>query len=510
MSVRSFARAAAALVAFLAACGCAVGPDFENPPPPEVGGYTREKLAPRTSSTNVMLGQSQRFVAGKDLPGEWWRLFHSPPLNALVSRSIDANPNLSAALNALRAAREGVYAQQGKYFPVVGGNANATRQLTASSIAPVLNSGENPFNLYTAQVLVSYTLDVWGGNRRAVESQQAAADNQRFAVEAAYLTLTSNVALAAIQDALLRGQIDATNRLIEINSKMLDILRTQFDRGLVSRIDVAAQEAALAQIRATLPPLRKALAQNRDLIAALAGRLPSEMPGETFKLEALHLPTDLPLSLPSQLVEQRPDVRASEEQLHAAYANVGVAIANMLPQITLSGAKGYTGPDIATLFTPAGLFWNIAGNATQTLFDGFSLLHQKRAAEDMIDQARDQYRATVVTAFQNVADALRAIQNDADALKAAYDFERAAKVSLDLSQQQLTYGNANVLYLLTAQITYQQAVLARVQAQANRLSDTVALFLALGGGWWNRIDLPPDTGKNAVTTLINYPDPPKP
>ena len=311
MSVRSFARVAAALVAFLAACGCAVGPDFENPPPPEVGGYTREKLAPRTSSTNVTLGQSQRFVAGKDLPGEWWRLFHSPPLNALVSRSIDANPNLSAALHALRAAREGVYAQQGKYFPVVGGNANATRQLTAGSIGPVLNSGENPFNLYTAQVLVSYTLDVWGGNRRAVESQQAAADNQRFAVEAAYLTLTSNVALAAIQDALLRGQIDATNRLIEINSKMLDMLRTQFDRGLVSRIDVAAQEAALAQIRATLPPLRKALAQNRDLIAALAGRLPSEMPGETFKLEALHLPTDLPLSLPSQLVEQRPDVRAS-------------------------------------------------------------------------------------------------------------------------------------------------------------------------------------------------------
>jgi NodT family efflux transporter outer membrane factor (OMF) lipoprotein len=482
--------------------GCAVGPDFEAPPPPDVGRYTRETLAPRTTATDVALGQAQHFVNGRDISGDWWRIFRSPGLNTLIDKSLVANPSLTAALAALRVARENVYVQQGKFFPLVSGNFNPTRQLVPASIASPVSSGENLFNLYTAQVLVSYTFDVWGGNRRAVESLQGTADNQRFQVEAAYLTLTSSVVLAAIQDAVLRGQIDATNSLIGINSKMLDTLRRQFDQGLVNRADVAAQEAALAQIRATLPPLRKALAQNRDLLAALAGRFPSQEPPQIFKLATLRLPLNLPVSLPSQLVEQRPDVRASEELLHAASASVGVATANMLPQFTISGAAGYQSTNFATLFTPASAFWNLAGNVTQPLFDGFTLLHQKRAAEAALDEAREQYRLTVITAFQNVADALRAIQNDADALKAANDFEVAAKISLDLAQQQITAGNANILYLLNAQITYEQAVLALVQAQAQRLSDTAALYQALGGGWWNRSDLPTDEGKNALTTLV--------
>jgi len=496
-------RSAVAMPVVLAAlvAGCAVGPDFVPSPAPEVGRYTPEPLASQTSSADVDKGRSQHFANGKDIPAEWWRLFRSPPLNSLINKALAANPNLQAALAALRVARENVYAQQGKYFPTIQANFNPSRQQTASNLSSPLSSGDNLFNLYTAQVLVSYTLDTWGLNRRTVESLQAQADTQRFQAEAAFLTLTSNVVVAAIQEASLRGQIEATNKLIDINSKILEVLRRQFMEGYANRSDVAAQEAALAQIRVTLPPLRKALAQQRDLLAALAGRFPSEEPPEIFKLTAIRLPGEVPVSLPSGLVQQRPDVRAAEEQLHAASAQIGVATANMLPQFTINGARGYTATDFAALWTPSGLFWTAAANATQPLFDGFTLLHQKRAAEAAYDQAAQQYRATVLGAFQNVADALRAIQNDADAVKAASDFERAAKISLDLATQQMQSGNANVLLLLTAQQTYQQAVIGLVLAQANRLSDTAALFQALGGGWWNRVDVPPDTGKNALTTL---------
>jgi NodT family efflux transporter outer membrane factor (OMF) lipoprotein len=399
-----------------------------------------------------------------------------------------------------------VAAQKGAFFPTATANFNPSRQQQSGSIGPVTSTPATLFNLYTAQVAVSYTLDVWGANRRTVESLQAQADNQRFLVEAAYLVLTSNVVVAAIQEASLRGQIEATNQLIDINSKMLEIMRRQFMEGYANRNDVALQEAQLAQTKATLPPLRKALAQQRDLISALAGRFPSQEPTERFRLAGLQLPTELPVSVPSQLVEQRPDVRSSEELLRSASAQVGVAIANMLPTLTINPNLGYTSTQLAQLITPQTLFWTLAGNATHTVFDGFSLFHTERAAEAALDQAVAQHRSTVITAFQNVADSLRAIQNDADALKAAVEFERAAKISLDLAQQQMQSGNANFLVLLTAQITYQQAVLARVQAQAARLSDTAALFLALGGGWWNRADVPSAETNDPVPPVNGAPE----
>jgi NodT family efflux transporter outer membrane factor (OMF) lipoprotein len=479
---------------------CAVGPDFAAPAPPDVIRYTREPLALRTSSTDIAFGKSQHFVNGRDIPADWWRVFHSPALDSLVRQSLAANPTLQSQLAALRAAKEIVYAQQGKYFPFIAGNYNPTRQETSNAISPVLANGQNPFNLFTAQVTVSYTLDIWGGNRRAVESAQALADSQQFLVEAAYLTLTSNVVIAAIQEASLRGQIDATNHLIDINSKMLEILRKQFTEGYANRIDVAAQEAALAQIRATLPPLRKALAVQRDLLTALAGRFPSEEPKEIFKLSEMRIPTDLPVSLPAELVRQRPDVRSAEEFLHSASAQIGVAIANMLPNLSLSGGRGYQAADMASLFTGPAIFWSVAGNVTQPLFDGFTLLHQERAAQAAYEQAAWTYRTTVIGAFQNVADSLRAVRNDADALKAAHDFEKAAKISLDLAQQQMQTGYANVLFLLNAQVVYEQAVLQLVQAQANRVSDTAVLFQALGGGWWNRVGPPAPEQKLDVAT----------
>jgi NodT family efflux transporter outer membrane factor (OMF) lipoprotein len=489
MSVKRFSLAAALLAAAAMASSCAVGPDFKVPAPPSDDRYTREPLPALTASTAAPFGAAQHFVSNSDISGHWWTLFGSHALDALVEEALNANPNLQSTLASLRAAKETVYAQEGKFFPTLQGNFTPTRQLTAGSISPVLASGDNPFNLYTGQLLVSYTFDVWGENRRAVESLQALADVQRFQVEAAFLTLTSNLVVAAIQEASLRGQIDATNELIAINVRMLKLLNDQFSNGYINRSDLAAQEAALAQIKATLPPLRKQLGVQRDLISALLGRLPSQEPAETFKLAAMHLPRDIPLTLASKLVEQRPDVRAAEEQLHSASALVGVAVANMLPNITLSANGGYTATQLAGLFSPINKFWMIGGSATQTLFDGFTLLHQKRAAEATYQQAAWAYQAVVIAAFQNVADALRALQNDADALKAARDFERAAKVSRDLAQDQFTAGNVNFIVLLNAQQTYQQARIALVQAQANRLTDTAALIGALGGGWWNRDEI---------------------
>jgi NodT family efflux transporter outer membrane factor (OMF) lipoprotein len=490
--------------------GCAVGPDFEHPAAPDVGRYTREPLASRTSSTDVKFGQSQHFVNGRDIPADWWRVFHSRALNALVEKSLAANPTLQSTMAALRAAKESVYAQQGKFFPLVQANFAPSRQETSAAISATPTSGATLFNLYTTQVLVSYTFDTWGGNRRAVEALQGTADSQRFLVEAAYLTLTSSVVLAAVQEASLRAQIEAVEKIIEANSKMLDILRRQFTEGFANRSDLAAQEAALAQVQATLPPLRKALAIQRDLISALAGRFPSQEPRETFRLANLRLPTDLPVSVPAQLVQQRPDVRSSEELLHTASANIGVAVANMLPSLTLAANRGYTATDLASLFTGPSIFWTVAGSATQTVFDGFNLLHTERAAQALYEQAAWNYRTTVIGAFQNVADSLRAIQNDADAVKASSDFEKAAKISLDLAQQQMQTGNANVLLLLNAQVTYENAVISLVIAQANRVSDTAALYQALGGGWWNRVQPPAPEQKFDVATEQSNPVADKP
>jgi NodT family efflux transporter outer membrane factor (OMF) lipoprotein len=498
VAVRWLSTGTTALAALVLLASCAVGPDFVHPAAPEITRYTREPIA-ATSAADVADGARQRFVLDRDIPQQWWALYRSPALNALIERSLANNPNLQSALATLRAAQQAVYAQEGKFFPLVQANFNPTRQQTAASLTPIPASGASIYNLYTAQLQVSYTFDVWGLNRRTVESLQALADVQNFQVEATYLALTSNVAVAAITEASLRGQIDATNQLIAINSKMVDTLRRQFDKGLVNRSDLAVQEAALAQVKATLPPLRKTLAQQRDLLAALSGAYPADGPGETFKLANLHLPVELPVSLPSQMIEQRPDVRAAEEQLHAASAQVGVATASVLPTFTINADGGYMNTVFASLISPQSLAWSLVGNTTQTVFDGGALLHQLEGAKDTYQAAAWTYRGIVISAVQNVADSLRALQNDADALRAARDFERAASISLDLAQKQFNAGNTNVLLMLTAQQTDLQARIGVVQAQAARLTDTAALFQALGGGWWNRAAPPAEKILNVGT-----------
>jgi NodT family efflux transporter outer membrane factor (OMF) lipoprotein len=481
VAVRRFSAGATAVAAAILLNSCAVGPDFVHPAAPEVTRYSREPLTRFAGA-----GPSQRLEPGRDIPLQWWRLFRSPALDVLVERALQNNPSVQSALATLRATRQAVYAQEGKFFPLVQANFNPTRQKTSAALSPVPASGASIFNLDTAQLQVSYTFDVWGLNRRTVEALEAMADTQRFQVEAAYLTLTSNVVVAAITEASLRGQIEATDRIIGINSRMLGTLQQQLNRGLINRSTVAAQQAALAQARATLPPLRKALAQERDLLAALAGGFPSEGPRQTFRLADLHLPVKLPLSVPSQLIEQRPDVRAAEEQLHAASAQIGVATANMLPSFTINADAGFMNTALANLISPQNAFWTLAGNATQTVFDGGMLFHLREQAKENYRAAAWTYQGTVIGAVQNVADALRALQADADALRAARDYERAAKLSFDLARQQMQTGNANILLLLTAQQGYLQAIIQVVQAQAARLSDTAALFQALGGGWWNR------------------------
>jgi NodT family efflux transporter outer membrane factor (OMF) lipoprotein len=466
--------------------GCAVGPDFERPDPPSVDRYIAETLPAGTASAAVTGGAAQRFLAGRDIPADWWQVFHSAPLNALIDEALKANPTVTAAEAALRQAHELTRAGEGAFFPTAQVSVTASRNKTAASLSPATASGNLYYSLYSAQLTVSYVPDVFGGIRRQVESLVAQEENQRFQLEAAYLTLTANLVAAVVTEASLRGQIAATEEIIGIQRQSLDILRRQLGLGQVAGADVAAQEAALAQAEAALPPLRKQLAQQRHLLAVLIGRPPSEEPKAAFALASLHLPEELPVSLPSRLVEQRPDIRAAAEQLHAASAQVGVATANMLPQIGLSATGGTTALTIASLFGPGSAFWTVAAGAAQTIFDAGTLLHRKRAAEAAFDQAAAQYKETVLTGFQNVADALSEIRTDADGLVAATEAERAAAKSLEIAQRQLAIGAVNYLALLNAQNTYQQALDNLVQAQAPRFADTAALFQALGGGWWNR------------------------
>jgi NodT family efflux transporter outer membrane factor (OMF) lipoprotein len=481
-----------AVSAVLFLTGCAVGPDFEPPAAPDVTGYTAQPLVQKTSSADVKGGEAERFVQDLDIPGQWWTLFHSEALNKLVEEALKHNPTLPAVEAALRQAWEEVYAEQGAFFPTATVSFSPSRNKTATgAVSPASSSGKPWFTLYTAQLAVSYMPDVFGGTRREVESLVATADSQRFELKAAYLTVTSNVVAAAVQEASLRGQIAATKEIIRIETESLDILRKQLELGQVAEADVAAVEATLAQAEATLPPLEKQLAVQRDMLTALIGRFPSQEPSETFELDSLQLPLELPVSLPSKLVEQRPDVQSAAAQLHAASASIGVAIAAILPSFTLTPSAGLASNQFDQLFmTPGTAFWTLIGTATQTIFDAGTLLHKKRAADAAFDQAAEMYRSTVIAALQNVADSLHTVVSDADTLKATYAAERAAFKSLEITRAQLRLGAIGYLGLLQAENTYDTALLALVQAQAARYADAAALFQALGGGWWNRTDAP--------------------
>jgi len=475
---------AVAMLAFVLA-GCAAGPDFKAPASPRANGYLLHAPG-ATVAADAAGGDAQTFEVGADIPGDWWTLFHSPALSALVAQALQNNHDLKAAQAALRVAHEDVLAQRGSFVPAVSAGFSASRQKDPSAaLAAVPSNNAYLYSLFTPQLSISYTPDLFGLNRRTRESLQAQEQAARFQMIAAWTTLTSNVVVTAVQEASLREEVQATRELVALEKKSLSVLQLRFRRGDASRLDVAAQQSQLAQTESGLPALVKQLASTQHALAVLVGAFPDRAPAESFTLADLHLPQNLPVSLPSKLVAQRPDVRQARADLHAASAAVGIAAAERLPNIDLTANAGSTALAISKVFTTGTGFWNIAASLTAPIFEGGQLMHQERAAKATYVEAAEQYRGTVLAAFQNVADTLVGLDQDAKALQSAAQAERAANTTLDLSQLQLRHGYIGTFELLAAQQAYQQARIALVEAEASRFADTAALYQALGGGWWH-------------------------
>jgi NodT family efflux transporter outer membrane factor (OMF) lipoprotein len=490
MRLRSSQHFVLALVGPLLTTACVVGPNFHTPASPAVSDYTANPVGTTAATPGIAGGQAQHFVSGADIPADWWTLFHSKELNALVEQALARNADLKAAEAALLVAHESTLAQRGAYLPKVTAGASVTREKDPSgTLAPVPSNNAFVYTLITPQLSVSYTPDVFGLNKRTVESLAAQEQASRYQMIAVDITLTANVAAAVIQKASLDDQIDATNELIGINRQMLSLLQYQHSKGYSAGPDVAAQQAQLEQLEASLPPLLKQREQQDHLLAVLTGRFPSQEPDHRFTLANLTLPADLPLSLPSAIVAQRPDVLQAEANMHSASAQIGVATANRLPNITLSANAGSNALAIGQLFGPGTGFWNIGAALLAPIFDGGTLLHQQRGARAAYKQAAEQYRGTVLTAFQNVADTLSALEHDAEGLKSTAAATDAAKTSLGLSRLRYKDGYDSYLAVLNAEQIYQQQRLSLVQAQAARFADTAALFQALGGGWWHQAQL---------------------
>jgi NodT family efflux transporter outer membrane factor (OMF) lipoprotein len=480
-------RPAACVLPLLALAACAVGPNFAPPPAPQTSGYDPDAPPAQTASVDAPGGEVQRFQAGRDLPGQWWTLFGSPKLDALIKAAMANYPDIAAQQAALRSARESTRAQAGVFLPQVQGQGTGVReQEPGTQIGP----GYSGFitNVYEASLSASYPIDLFGGERRQLENVRAQEEAQAYQLEVSYLTLTANVAAAAIQAASIQDQIAATQQIVAIEQKQLGFIQRQFDLGARTRADILQQQSNLDQVAATLPTLRQQLKAVQHQLAVLTGQFPHEAQPVGFELADFRLPQDLPVSLPSALVAQRPDVRAQEAILHQASAAVGVATANMLPQITLTGSLGSEAFTLSKLAQPDAELWTIGAGLTQPLFQGGALNARRRAAIDNYDAAGARYRLVVLQAFQSVADALTALDNDAEAFKIDAGAVAAANASLDLIQRQYDDGAANYTSLLAAQQAYQQARIAYVQAMARRYADTVGLFQALGGGWWNRAD----------------------
>jgi len=495
-----FACAAAAGVWVLSAC--AVGPNFKAPPAPRTPGFVAPgQLPAQISAAPAASDQPQRFVEDLDIQGQWWTLFQSPELNALIGRGLANSPTLEAAAAALRQANETLAAQRGAFYPSVSGTLGAQRQKVPGVSFGAPQAGSIIYTLNNAAVNVSYTLDAFGGIRRQVEVLGAQAEYEKFLLEAAYLSLTANIVTAAITEASLRAQITATEDIAQSQQTQLDITQRRLGAGGASRVDVLQQQTLVQNTLATLPALRIQLAQERNLLAAYVGSLPADYTGPQFSLESFALPVDLPVSLPSKFVEQRPDVREFSALLHAATAQIGVATANMLPQITLSGSYGGEATSFSDVFSPASVIWSLAASVTQPIFKGGQLTHQRRAAVAAAEQAEANYRATVITAFQNVSDTLHALQGDAEAVAAEAAAQDTAAESLRLVRAQFKSGAANYLQVLSSEQSYQSATVALIKARAQRYADTAALFQALGGGWWNRSDVAANSNQPAKSPL---------
>ena len=472
----------AAIVGILA--GCAAGPDFRRPESPVASTYLSGVQPSGTVAAKGPGGRPQRFDTGTDIPSEWWSLFRSGSLDRLVRIALEENPTLAQARARLAQAREDLKARGGAtQYPAVDAGISATRQKLNLAALGVQNVPEpGPFTLYNASISVSYALDLFGGNRRALEGLGAKVEYRTFELEAARRTLAANVVNAAIRQASLRAQIVTLQDLLETQGRQVAITEDRYEAGGVSALDVRDQNMLLDQTRALLPPLGRQLAQVRHQLAVYVGREPAEATSGEFDLDALQLPEEVPLRLPSSLARKRPDIRAAEALWHQASANVGVATADLFPKITLSGSLGSQRTDSGDL--PSGVnVWSIAGNLMQPIFRGGELRARKRSAVAAYDEAAAVYRQTVLQALQEVADTLSALDSDARTLQARADAADHARVGYGIARQQYLLGGISHLALLDARRRFLQSEFDRIKAQADRYADTAALMHALGGGW---------------------------
>ncbi|MBN3767212.1 efflux transporter outer membrane subunit [Burkholderia sp. Ac-20365] len=466
------------LLSALALCGCAVGPDFHAPAAPDVTSYTRDAQPTATQAA----GTTQTLVAANSALPEWWTQFRSDALNHLVDTALQHSPTLDEARAKLVEARENYVAQAGATeFPAIDAKLSGTRQKVnpaAFGIPNVPNTG--PFTLFNASVTVSYALDVFGGNRRALEALLAQVDYQTYELDAARLSLAGNVVSTAIRRASLQQQLALTQQLADAQAKQLTIVEGRYAAGGVAQLDVRTQRTLLAQTRAQIPPLTTQLAQADHQLAILLGVAPSQADFNDITLDALHLPDTVPVTLPSTLARERPDIRASEALLHQASANVGVATANLYPQFVVSAGIGSERTRIEDVVNGMNI-WNLGLNLTQPIFHGGELRAKKRAAQAAYDAAFAAYRQTVLQALQQVADTLHALNDDASELKARDEAATEAQASVATAQAQYAAGGVSQFGLIDTQRQALQTALDRTRAQADRLVDTAALFQALGG-----------------------------
>ena len=459
--------------------GCAVGPDFIRPQTPTVERYTSGE---EPSTTLPADGQAQHFDLGAEVVAEWWRLFHSSTLEAVVTEALANNPTLQAAQASLRKSQDNLQAGYGVFFPQSDAGFAATRQKFSPARFGQSSAG-SIFNLFTLSTTVSYALDVFGGERRTVESLQAQVDFQHATVLATYLTLIGNIVNTVVAQAAYGAQLHATEELLSLEQEQLRITEVQAQAGTVPYVNVLSLQTQVATTTATLPPLRQKLNQTEHLLATLAGRAPAEWRLPPVGLADLTLPLDLPVTLPSELVRQRPDLLATEAQLHSASAEIGVATAALFPSVILSGAYGANNTALADLFASTSGFWSLGANLSTPLFHGGTLWFQRKAAIEGYQQSLATYRQTVLSAFAQVADTLQALEHDAETLQAQAQAQAAAEGALRLVQINYQAGAANYVQVLLANGQYHQATIGYLQALAQRFQDTVALFVALGGGW---------------------------
>jgi NodT family efflux transporter outer membrane factor (OMF) lipoprotein len=457
----------------LGAAGCA-GDPLRPPDVPTAEQYT---------ATPVV---EPRLAPGKDIPAQWWTLFNSPGLDALVRQALDASPTLARAGAKLRQAQEDLSARSGAtQYPRLDARLSAYRMdLNPQSAGVRTEPIPTPFNLYLASVGVSYTLDLFGANRRELEALHASVDYQRYELEAARLMLAGNVVTAAIREASLREQIAATQEIIELQERQLAITERLVNLGTAAQADAVAQRLDLAQIRAVLPDLQRQLEQVRHRLAVYAGQPPGSAKLPEFQLAELQLPSELPLSLPSELARQRPDIRAAEALLHQASARVGVATANLYPQITLSANVGSLASSGGDLLSSGTGFYLLGASLTQPIFHGDELQAKRRSAVAAYEQAGAAYREVVLQGFQNVADVLRALEADAKKLKERAEAAAQARTYHDITSARFKAGGVSYFFLLDAQRRLHGTLIDRTQALADRYADSAALFQALGGGWW--------------------------